>query len=197
MNTRIERDFEFQAAVYFEDKFLMNTYTLSLSMLVATDSIREQNVAMDRMTCLLTECLESCVFVKSSEKKVIDKYVAAGLKVSTLPEEPYDQIISMLLLIKLNAITEKRLIITDVRLTSKLSDGVSFCYDNEDVYGPFEEMGWWHESGTAISDLHKTQNKKDKIVKLVNKTNDWAEYSLQWQEKSTKASEIVFLTDEK
>lgn len=197
MNTRIERDFEFQAAVYFEDKFLMNTYTLSLSMLVATDSIREQNVAMDRMTCLLTECLESCVFVKSSEKKVIDKYVAAGLKVSTLPEEPYDQIISMLLLIKLNAITEKRLIITDARLTSKLSDGVSFCYDNEDVYGPFEEMGWWHESGTAISDLHKTQNKKDKIVKLVNKTNDWAEYSLQWQEKSTKASEIVFLTDEK
>lgn len=197
MNTRIERDFEFQAAVYFEDKFLMNTYTLSLSMLVATDSIREQNVAMDRMTCLLTECLESCVFVKSSEKKVIDKYVAAGLKVSTLPEEPYDQIISMLLLIKLNAITEKRLIITDARLTSKLSDGVSFCYDNEDVYGPFEEMGWWHESGTAISDLHKAQNKKDKIVKLVNKTNDWAEYSLQWQEKSTKASEIVFLSDEK
>jgi phage gp46-like protein len=197
MNTRIERDFEFQAAVYFEDKFLMNTYTLSLSMLVATDSIREQNVAMDRMTCLLTECLESCVFIKSSEKKVIDKYVAAGLKVSTLPEEPYDQIISMLLLIKLNAITEKRLIITDARLTSKLSDGVSFCYDNEDVYGPFEEMGWWHESGTAISDLHKTQNKKDKIVKLVNKANDWAEYSLQWQEKSTKASEIVFLSDEK
>jgi len=197
MNTRIERDFEFQAAVYFEDKFLMNTYTLSLSMLVATSSIREQNVAMDRITCFLVECLESCVFVKSSEKKVIDKYVAAGLKVSTLPEEPYDQIISMLLLIKLNAITEKRLIITDARLTSKLSDGVSFCYDNEDVYGPFEEMGWWHESGTAISDLHKTQNKKDKIVKLVNKTNDWTEYSLQWQEKSTKASEIVFLSDEK
>lgn len=197
MNTRIERDFEFQAAVHFEDRFLMNTYTVSLSMLVSTDSIREQNVAMDRMTYFLGEYLESCVFVKSSEKKVIEKYVAAGLKVSTLPEEPYDQIINMLLLLKLNAITEKRLIITDIRLTSKLSDGVSFCYDNEDVYGPFEQMGWWHESGTSISDLHRVQNKKDKIVKLVNNSNEWNECSLMWQEKPKKSSEIVFMTDEK
>lgn len=197
MNTRIERDFEFQAAVYFEDRFLMNTYSVSLGMMVSTESIREQNVAMDRMTYFLGECLESCIFVKSSEKKVIEKYVAAGLKVSTLPEEPYDQIVNMLLLIKLNAITEKRLIITDIRLTSKLSDGVSFCYDNEDVYGPFEQMGWWHETGTAISDLHRVQNKKDKIVKLVNNSNEWNECSLMWQEKAKKSSEIVFMTDEK
>jgi hypothetical protein len=137
------------------------------------------------------------VFVKSTEKKVIEKYVAADLKVSTLPEEPYDQIISILLLIKLNAITEKRLIITDIRITTKLSDGVSFLYDNEDSSGPFEQMGWWHESGTSISDLHKQQNKKDKIVKLVNKTHDWNDPSLMWQEKNIKSSEIVFVTDDK
>lgn len=197
MNTRIERDFDFQAAVYFEDRFIMNTYTVSLGMMVATESIREQNVAMDRMSYFLSECIESCVFIKSTEKKMIEKYVAAGLKVSTLPEEPYDQIVTMLALIKLNAITEKRLIITDIRLTSKLSEGVSFCYDNEDVYGPFEQLGWWHESGTSITDLNKVQNKKDKIVKLVSNTNDWNDPSLMWQEKNVKSSEIVFMTDEK
>ena len=197
MNTRIERDFEFQAAVYFDGTLLMNTYAVGLSMLVTTDSIPEQNIAMDRISYFLSESLESCVFVKSTEKKVIEKYVAADLKVSTLPEEPYDQIISILLLIKLNAITEKRLIITDIRITTKLSDGVSFLYDNEDSSGPFEQMGWWHESGTSISDLHKHQNKKDKIVKLVNKTHDWNDPSLMWQEKNIKSSEIVFVTDDK
>jgi hypothetical protein len=197
MNTRIERDFEFQAAVYFDSTLLMNTYAVGLSMLVTTDSIPEQNIAMDRISYFLSESLESCVFVKSTEKKVIEKYVAADLKVSTLPEEPYDQIISILLLIKLNAITEKRLIITDIRITTKLSDGVSFLYDNEDSSGPFEQMGWWHESGTSISDLHKQQNKKDKIVKLVNKTHDWNDPSLMWQEKNIKSSEIVFVTDDK
>jgi hypothetical protein len=197
MNTRIERDFEFQAAVYFDGTLLMNTYAVGLSMLVTTDSIPEQNIAMDRISYFLSESLESCVFVKSTEKKVIEKYVAADLKVSTLPEEPYDQIISILLLIKLNAITEKRLIITDIRITTKLSDGVSFLYDNEDSSGPFEQMGWWHESGTSISDLHKQQNKKDKIVKLVNKTHDWNDPSLMWQEKNIKSSEIVFMTEDK
>lgn len=197
MNTRIERDFDFQAAVYFEDRFIMNAYSISLGMMVATESIREQNVAMDRMSYFLSECVESCVFIKSTEKKMIEKYLAAGLKVSTLPEEPYDQIITMLILIKLNAITEKRLNITDIRLTSKLSDGVSFCYDDEDVYGPFEQLGWWHETGTSISDLHKDQNKKDKIVKLVNKAHEWNDSSLMWKEKNTKSSEIVFMTDEK
>ena len=197
MNTRIERDFEFQAAVYFDGTLMMNTYAVGLSMLVMTDSIPEQNIAMDRISYFLSESLESCVFVKSTEKKVIEKYVAADLKVSTLPEEPYDQIISILLLIKLNAITEKRLIITDIRITTKLSDGVSFLYDNEDSSGPFEQMGWWHESGTSISDLHKQQNKKDKIVKLVNKTHDWNDPSLMWQEKNIKSSEIVFVTDDK
>jgi hypothetical protein len=197
MNTRIERDFEFQAAVYFDGTLLMNTYAVGLSMLVTTDSIPEQNIAMDRISYFLSESLESCVFVKSTEKKVIEKYVAADLKVSTLPEEPYDQIISILLLIKLNAITEKRLVITDIRITTKLSDGVSFLYDNEDSSGPFEQMGWWHESGTSISDLHKQQNKKDKIVKLVNKTHDWNDPSLMWQEKNIKSSEIVFMTEDK
>lgn len=197
MTTRIERDFEFQAGVYFEENFLMNTYTLSLSMLVGTDSIREQNIAMDRISCFLAEFLESCVFVNSSEKKVIDKYVAAGLKVSNLPEDPYDQIVNMMLLIKLNAITENRLVVTDARLTSRLSDGVSFCYDNEDVYGPFEQMGWWHESGTSITDLNRIPNKKDKIVKLISKPSDWNEHSLQWQEKNTTAAEIVFMSEEK
>jgi hypothetical protein len=99
MNTRIERDFDFQAAVYFEDRFIMNTYSISLGMMVSTESIREQNVAMDRMSYFLNECIESCVFIKSTEKKMIEKYVAAGLKVSTLPEEPYDQIVTMLSLI--------------------------------------------------------------------------------------------------
>jgi hypothetical protein len=197
MNTRIERDFEFQAGVYFDGTMLMNTYAIGLSMIVTTESIPEQNIAMDRINHFLSESLESCVFVKSTEKKVIEKYLAAGLKVSNLPEEPYDQIISILLLVKLNAITEDRLEITDIRITTKLSDGVSFLCDNEDSYGPFDQPGWWNESSTAISDLHKAQNKKDKIVKLVNKSHDWNEWSLMWQEKNTKSSEIVFMTDDK
>lgn len=195
MSTTIQRDFTFQTGVYYEDTFLINTYDIDLTMLVETDSIREQNVAMDRIKYFLHECLENSIFIDMSEKKVIDKYLAANLKVCTLPEEPYDQIITLVLLTKLNAILEGRLLITDIVLNSQLSDGVKFIYDYESVNiaNPFKN-GWWMEPNAHINDIYK-QNKKDKIVKLVKNVNDWTIAGLEWKEKATKSAEIIFSPD--
>ena len=97
MNTQIEREFDFQAGVFFEDSFLMNFYEFTLFMEVNTDSIREQNVAMDRIKYLIYESLENSVFVNFKETKTIEKYMDAGLKVAVIPEDPYDQIIALIL----------------------------------------------------------------------------------------------------
>jgi hypothetical protein len=196
MSTTIKRDFTFQAGVYYEDTFIMNIYNLDLTMTVETDSIREQNIAMDRIKYFLHDCVENSVFVDSNEKKVIEKYVTAGLKVCTLPEEPYDQIVTIALLSKINAIAEGRLIISDIVLSSELSDGVKFVYDYESVLhtSPFDQ-GWWIESNFCMNDINKTQNKKDKIVKLVKSINDWSVVGLEWKEKSAKSAEIIFNPD--
>ena len=98
MTTRISREFEFLAAVHYEGNFLLNRYSVLLSMDVQTDSIAEQNIAMDRIKYLVHEVLDSAVFVQDLETKAIEKYQAAGLKTCILPEEPYDQIITILLL---------------------------------------------------------------------------------------------------
>ena len=126
MSTRIERDFSFQAGVHFEGSFIMNIYNLTLAMEVETESITEQNIAMDRIIYFLEDSLANSVFVQTSDKKAIEKYTQADIKVCTVPEEPYDQIITMLLILKLNNITEGRLNITDIFLESELSDSVRF-----------------------------------------------------------------------
>lgn len=191
MSTRIERGFIFQAGVYFEGNFLMNVYDLSVSMEVETASIREQNIAMDRIKYFLQECLANSIFVHESEKKVAEKYIQAGLKVCTLPEEPYDQIITLLLLLKLNAITEGRLTVTDLSLVSELSDEVRFNYSIEETENqPYGTDGWWSDSSVSISDTPKI-NKKDKIVKLV-KHSDWSVVELDWKEKPKSSAEIIF-----
>lgn len=197
MTTRIERDFSFQAGVYFQEEFLMNVYTISLYMDVETESIREQNVAMERIKYFLNDCLENSIFVQDTEHKIIEKYNSCGFKVCTVPEEPYDQIITILLLSKLNSITEGRLVITDITLGSRISDQVKFSYDIESPRGPLEVPGWWTDNGTAISDPVKKSVRKDKIVKLFKtQSTDWAEYNLIWKEKDPKIkSEIVFTTD--
>lgn len=166
-------------------------------MEVETESIREQNVAMERIKYFLNECLENGIFVQDNEHKVIEKYSTCGFKVCTVPEEPYDQIITLLLLTKLNSITEGRLVITDMTLGSRISDDVKFICDIESPRGPLESPGWWTDSGTSIADPIKKSVKKDKIVKLFKTpSTDWAEYNLVWKEKDQIANcEIVFTTD--
>jgi len=193
LSTRIERDFSFQAGVHFEGKLIMNVYGFTLAMEVETESIIEQNIAMDRIIYFLKDSLTNSVFVQNTDKKAIEKYTQADIKVCTVPEEPYDQIITMLLILKLNNITEGRLNITDIFLESELSDSVRFSYDFETAkHNPFGNKGWWLESSTSMNDIEKN-TKKEKIVRLV-KHNDWANVGLEWQKK-TKASEIIFTTD--
>lgn len=196
MTTKIKRAFEFQAGVHFDGKLIMNRYQVMTTMLVNTDSIREQNVAMDRLKYLFGEMLMNVVFVHSEEKKVIEKYEAANIKVCVLPEEPYDQIITLVLLVKMNAIAESRLSITEITLRSDLSDGVMFVYEDSilDVEHPFHTSGWWSDNTTNVTNTIKS-NKKEKIVKLV-KTCDWHSLNLEWKEKETVSkTEILFTTD--
>jgi hypothetical protein len=193
--TKVERDFAFQAGVYFEGEFLMTIYELSLKMEVDTASIKEQNIAMDRIHYFLHECLGNSIFVQDTENKAIEKYMQADIKVCTLPDEPYDQIITILLLLKLNAITENKLHITDISLMSGLSDDVKFVYDIETVANhPFGNKGWWTDSSAAITDITKS-NKKDKIVRLVKQHSDWDSVGLEWEQKKHKTTEIIFSND--
>ena len=175
----------------------MNVYTISLYMDVETESIREQNVAMERIKYFLNDCLENSIFVQDNEHKVIEKYTSCGFKVCTVPEEPYDQIVTILLLTKLNSITEGRLVITDITLGSRISDQVKFSCDIESPRGPLEASGWWSDSGTSISDPVKKLVRKDKIVKLVKiPSTDWAEYNLIWKEKDIFSKSEIFFTNE-
>jgi hypothetical protein len=190
MSVKLEKTFSFQAGVHFQDKFLMNLYDFTLSMEVLTDCIIEQNIAMERIKYFLFDCLENSIFVNEKEKKVIDNYSTAGIKVCTVPDDPYDQIIATILLLKLRAITESRLLITDIYLVSKLSDDVKFWLEIDDIESMYTNEGWWNKSSTCITDAPKS-NKKDKILKLFNNT-EWNDVGLHWKTKPTSA-EVTFI----
>lgn len=195
MSTRIEKDFYFQCATHFEGKFYINFYDITASMIVETESIREQNVAMERAEYFLSNVLENSIFVHQSETAVIEKYENAGIKVCTTPEEPYDQIVSMIILLKLNAIMEGRLSITDMIMGSKLSNGVRFSVVPEVAENVFHGNHWWNESCTIMKDITKPPKRREKIVKLFN--DEWAEIGLTWKEKSKNSDKVVLLEPEK
>jgi hypothetical protein len=185
MTTRIEKDFYFQTGVHFENKFYVNSYDVTLSLLVETDSIREQNVAMDRATHFLTSVLQNSLLINSKETEAIEKYKNAGLKICILPEDPYDQILSMVLLQKLNAVMEGRLRITDLVIGSTLSEGVRFTMVSEVAENVLDGNYWWNKPTICLNNEEACPTNKTNIVKLFDDSH-WVDLGLSWKEKGKK-----------
>lgn len=185
MNTRIEKDAFFQAGIHFRGSFYVNTYEITLSMLVETDTIREQMIAMERLNHFLTDTLQHSLLIQNTEIVSIKNYKKAGLKICELPEEPLDQVIGMVLLQKLNAIMEDRMIVTDITLGSVLSEGVRYNIVAEVAESVMSGDFWWNKPCLSICTATVVQTNGDNVVKLFD-DSEWAELGLTWKEKSAK-----------
>jgi hypothetical protein len=196
MTARISKSFVFQSGVYFNDSFIMNVYDVEMHFNIHTENIREQNISLERVKFFIRENIESAVFVEEKNKTVIDSFVDAGIKVCALPEEPYDQIIGIMLLCKLNAIMEDRMELSDISITSWMSDGVTCNHSIDESMGPFVDSGWWNDNTPRAYVSKSNATKSKKLVKLVKSMYSWDEVYLGWGENieptNTFNSEVVF-----
>lgn len=179
MTATIEKEFNFDTAVHIENRFMINTYWMNLKMEVNTEDQHEQNIAINRINYFLAECVENGIFVFEKDKESIEKYSNAGIRVLTLPEEPFDQIVGIILMAKLNAILEDKLCVIDITFFSKLSGGVKFISPVEEI-AEFSGKHWWNDISLSTIEPKFSNKRKDKIVKLFD-TDDWAETGLVWK----------------
>lgn len=194
MTIRVKREFNFVAGIWLEGEYQIGMYSFTVFIEILTDDPYEQSVALERMKYFIDEVVTNSVFVEASDNKVIDTFTGLGMKVCVLPLEPYDQAISIALLLKLNAITEGKFNITNMSFKSQLSDDVEYLIDIDDEVEAYAtKNNWWNDSGSNLN--NKKSNKKDKIVKL-HKDNEWTELDLGWKHIcKPEASEIIFTLD--
>lgn len=179
MNVRLQYDVEFLAGVYYENTLKMNNYSVSMNLLTASTDAVVTNVAMDRLKYFVFGMLDSTVFINGKNKEQAEMLALLGVNVTTLPEEPVDQIIGMMLYYKLNAIMEGNLIVSSLDISSELGDSVWYQHDEDDNAGPFSKPGWWSASGLQHETI-ELEPVEDKVVKVVSK--GWHELGLEWPE---------------
>jgi len=179
MTIRITKDFTFLSSLHFQDKFMVNLYEMNASMIIETFDQIEQNIAIERINYFLTDMLEGCIFIQDTEHEAMEKYSNAGLKIVSVPEEPYDQIIGLLLINKCNAIMENKIHLSDIIFGSKLSNLIKFDLSSEMAINEYPEKNWYNDSSLATH----SKKKKEKIVKLFDGKNDWADLELTWPKK--------------
>lgn len=191
MNARIFKEFSFYSAIHANETFSINSYTIGLEIDVNTEDIKEQNIAMERIKFTLSR-IEDCVFVNENEKTAIDNYIKAGIKVCTLPDDPYDQIIAVVLLRKLNAVAEDRLVITDISIQSLVCDDIKFYVAIEETTDFSSKSNvWYNENNVSIADFHKKINKKEKVVSIKKENFDWNSVGLVWEDFTEKCKPIL------
>ncbi len=190
MNVRLQYDIDFMAGIYYEDSLQLNQYSVSLNLITKTTDAEQTNIAMNRLKCFVWSELENTIFINQAQEEKAEMMSLLGINVTTLPEEPVDQIVGMMLYCKLNAIMEGRMIITDLNIQSTLGDQVWYLHNEEDALGPFAVDGWW----TLPSIQHQTielETVPQNVVKVT--TNGWQEYGLEWpDEVKHTANTVVF-----
>lgn len=137
----------------------------------------DQNIALERVKHFLYE-MHSTIFINQAEADQAEAFASLGLNVTTLPEEPVDQIVGITLYYKLNAIMEGRMSITELSIRSDAGDGVEYHHSQDEHSEIFAGAAWWHES-TPVHDNLEVESEEGNVVAL-DALDAWRELDLNW-----------------
>jgi hypothetical protein len=182
MNVKLQYDLDFMAGIWYEGQMQMNHYSLSMNLLTQTMDSAATNVAMDRLKYFVLTHMQNTVFISQEHIEVAELLKSLGVNVTTLPGEPVDQLIGIMLYCKLNAIMEDRMTVTALDVSSVLGDSVWYRHDEEDALGPFAQDGWWNRA-TTQHDVVDLEPMDHNVVKVT--TQGWHEMGLEWADAPT------------
>jgi len=188
MNVRLKYDMHFTAGVYYNDALRMNNYSLRLWMTTNSDLSTDQNIAFERIKYFVYSQMDSTIFINKNLQDQCDQMVSAGLNITTMPGDPVDQLVGIMLYYKLNAITESRMIIVETEISSTLGENMTYLHsDFEDTLG-YEQPAWWTLSDLTHSDI--TIVGSEKIVAM-SPGACWREVDMAWTDMPASTSDAT------
>ena len=194
MNVRLQYDLDFLAGIYYDERLQLNSYSISMSLLTKTTDALNTNIAMDRLKMFMHGELANTVFINQALRERAEMLQIMGVNVTTLPEEPVDQIVGMMLYYKLNAIMEQRLIVTEVEIESCFGENLVYLHHEDEDTTDIVRPKWWDTADLLHCDAELIQ--QDKVV-AINHTRTWRELDLAWSDNtsSTSSGNVVVFAD--
>jgi hypothetical protein len=195
MNVRIKFPITFTAGIFYGGSLQMNNYMVNLSMLTNSMDGAINNIALDRIKYFIYQEIESSIFINSDDVERCAKFIDAGLKITTIPDEPVDQLIGIMLYYKLAAITEERLLIDEIEISSSLGDGLIYMHGENENVDELAIPEWWKTVDLIHCDKELIDS--NEIVTLAD-LNVWRDLNLDWpaEEESETGNTVVFILDE-
>lgn len=182
MNVRIKHTMTFTAGVYYGGETRMNNYYLTVHMTTNSNDAVSHNVAFERMKYFVYNCLDSTIFVNQDDESQCERFMNAGMSITTMPGEPVDQLIGLMLYYKLNAVMEDRIVMYETEINSALGENIVYLHSENEITDVEQIPDWWTSADTTHSNYIPLS--ADKIVTMPANTV-WRELNLLWPEPET------------
>jgi len=177
MNARISTDLHFTAGVYYNGIMQMNSYILKLWMMTRTTDPESHNIAFERIKHFVYNCLDSSVLINQDHQEQCEKFAQAGIRVTTMPVDPVDQLVGIMLYYKLNAFMEGRISVAETEISSSLGDAMVYLHNEIENPEIENQPKWW-----TSADLNQCDDMlvdADKVVEMPD-AGSWRDLDLAW-----------------
>jgi len=179
MNVRLKYDLHFNAGVYYNGNTILNNYSLRLWMITNTEQAEDQNTAFERMKYFVYNHVDNTMFIDRDEQEQCARFLQAGLSITTMPGDPVDQLIGIMLYHKLNAIMEQRMNVVETELSSSQGQAMTYLHsEGENTLG-VEPPTWWISADLSHSDFALPESEK---VVSMQTTTAWRDLDLAWSD---------------
>ena len=179
MNVRIAQLTNFNAGSWYDGALEMTEYTVKLWMVTQTYNALEQNIAILRAKHFIFDQIESTIFIDSDDVSKCTELAKAGLSITTLPGDPADQLIGIMLFHKLNAIMEDRIKLIEIEISS--GNGVIYLHGENETPDDLTIPDWWSSADLVHSDLQSVES--DKVVTM-QQVSAWRDFGLAWPDEA-------------
>ena len=194
MNVRLKYDMPFTAGVYYDGALRMNNYSLRLWMTTNSENPADQNVSFERIKYFVYSQIDSTIFINNKLEDQCQQFAQTGLNITTMPGEPVDQLIGIMLYYKLNAITEDRMTVVETELSSTFGENMTYLHSDFENTSGYVQPDWWTTPDLTHSDFEPADS--DKIVSIAQSTA-WRDIDLSWDDTPASAASgnIVVFAD--
>ena len=189
MNYRMNKTWSVLANVVWQDRVLCNDFRIRADWITATHCSHEQNIAFERVKYWLFDVMEHSVLVNQDHDK-IHALQATGQRVVTMPTDPIDPMIAMMLMSKFSAIAEGRMTFTEISVASEQGGHVQYLHSVNEDFMEFADSGWWQDSAPI---WHTYRPKRGNKVVNLGRIPEWSELDLAWDTDKIKTDgHVVF-----
>jgi len=150
----------FDATVVVDDVIYPNRYNIKFSFIPKTKQISKQNIGFEKIKYLIERLCENAVIFSPMDKTQAYWFKMPVNKI-LLPGSPYDQLLAIVLLKKIESIASDYFHFGHLTVDSKLGDSVQYTVDKTSYENKHLEVTnwmdtdinpWWNRNDTATFD---------------------------------------------